>query len=537
MRTSGVLSTGGLSRAGTTYYTFQFENVARIASRVRRTEANPGAYVSHPPEPRETDRDTVAGLRLVDRFQSALRRDDRAAIVDFARQLVALRVPLAGQWLTLSLVAARNGEVGLARQAFELYAESFPSSPGAAFRKVDLLAQIGSWEEILTMLREWPADWPNPPGYAYSRGSAALYCGDTEEARRWLEEATLVPQGGAAWLSLGLLLDFADHPDLAERLIASERAMMGAPPSELGNFYYALGKAHADRGDTERAFAAYARGAEVMKPQAAYSRDQDRLNTADAVFGYDARRIAALAGRQSEPTGRSIFVMGLPRSGTTLVEQILTSHSAVSDGGEIYRLGLLAREVGGQSYTAVSRYVEKTGATAAAHLWRHWLDERFPAPGRVVDKTLTTGRLLGVAATLLPQAPLIWLTRDPLDCAWACFRTRFAGEAAWSYDLEDIAFHFRLEDELLSQWRQILGDRLLVVPFEALVSDPEPWIRKILAHCGLREEPQVFAPHENPRPVTTTSTMQVRRPINRSGIGAAERYRPFLEPFIKAYYG
>ena len=106
----------------------------------------------------------------------------------------------------------------------------------------------------------------------------------------------------------------------------------------------------------------------------------------------------------------------------------------------------------------------------------------------------------------------------------------------WTYDLEDIAFHFRLEDELLARWQDILGDRLLVLPYEALVEQPDLWIRRLLAHCGLAEEPQVFAPHKNPRAVGTSSVMQVRRPINRAGIGVAEPYRAFLQPFIDAYY-
>jgi hypothetical protein len=130
------------------------------------------------------------------------------------------------------------------------------------------------------------------------------------------------------------------------------------------------------------------------------------------------------------------------------------------------------------------------------------------------------------------------MKRDPLDCAWSCFRTNFVGVAIpWSYDLGDIAAHFRLEDQLLAQWQQILGDRLLVIAYEDLVTDPESWIRRILAHCGLPEEPQVFAPHENKRAVATASMLQVRRPINRDGIGAAEPYRAFLKPFIEAYYG
>ena len=467
-----------------------------------------------------------------------MRASERATIVETARDLVARRVPMAGQWLPLAMIAARNGEVTLARAAFDLYAESFAGDPGVAYRKVDLLIHLGAWDEVLALLRALPAGAPRPASYAYTRGTAALYCGENDEARRYLEEAIAShPQAGSPWLSLAMLVDFARESELAERLIAGERDLANAPAGERAIYRHALGKAYADLGEPARAFAAYALGAAESKAQLAYNREQDRFTAEDAVRGYDAARIAALARQQSEPTGRGIFVMGLPRSGTTLVEQILTSHSEVGDGGEIYRLGLLAKDIGGLSCPALERYVAAEGASAGARLWRHWLDERFPGPGRVVDKTLNTSRLLGIAAALLPEAPLIWLTRDPLDCAWSCFRTRFSGEGAWSYDLEDIAFHFRLEDELLARWRDVLGERLLVVPFEALVTEPVPWIRRILAHCGLADEAQAFAPHENARAVTTSSALQVRRPINRAGIGVAEPYRQFLEPFVRAYAG
>ena len=159
-------------------------------------------------------------------------------------------------------------------------------------------------------------------------------------------------------------------------------------------------------------------------------------------------------------------------------------------------------------------------------------------PGRIIDKTTSSTRYLGLAAALLPDAPLIWMTRDPLDRAWSCYRTNFAGTAMpWSYDLQDIAAHFRIEDQLLAQWKKILGNRLLVVPYEELVTDPDAWIRRVLAHCGLGEESLVFSPHENQRPVATASMVQVRRPINRDAIGAGEPYRKFMQPFLDAYYG
>ena len=485
------------------------------------------------------ERDLIAGLRLLAQLQPALARHERARVADIVGQLIAMRAPLGGQWRQVAQVAAEIGERRLSRQAIDLFADAAGGTHAAQYQKAAFLAESGAVREAEALLRALPEDVPNPLANAYSRGIAALNLGRPDEARRYLEQVTREqPRAGPAWLGLAMTVDFAHEPDLAARVVAAEAGMAGADPSHAAAYAYALGKVHADRGEHSQAFAAFARGARQMKAVAGYDRAADAADAAEAVRDHDAARLAALAARQGEPTARTIFVNGLPRSGTTLVEQILTAHSAVGDGAEIEALPLLASETGGRSHAALARFVEAAGAEPAARLWHRWLDERFGERGRIVDKSVSTSRYLGLAAGLLPQAPLIWLTRDPLDRAWSCFRTNFLGGAQpWSYDLSDIACHFRLEDRLLAQWSEMLGERLLVVPYEALTAEPEAWIRRILAHCGLAEEPQAFAPHENARAVATASMLQVRRPIDSAGIGAAEAYRAFLQPFIDAYYG
>ncbi len=481
------------------------------------------------------DSNLVNVVALVDQLGPAIQRNDRAKLNDITEQLITARAPMGNQWERLAQIAARNGELILARKAIDLFVEAGGRQAAVQYQKAGLLAQIGAWDDVVALLNKLGENIPSPIAQAYSRGTAALYLGDTEEARHQLDRATrLAPQSGSAWHMLSLAVDLTAEPALADRLIAAGRGMETAPPTERGAYHYALGKLHAGRGEHALAFAAIAQGARMMKQAFPYPRDLDRQWAADAMDGYSAERIAAIARQQPAATSRTIFVTGLPRSGTTLVEQILTSHSAVSDGVELDRLGLLAQDVGGQGWAALNRHVEAHGAAPAAALWDRWIDERFPGATRIVDKTIDASRFLGIAAALLPDAPLIWMTRDPLDRAWSCFRTCFLN-IPWSNDLEDIAFHFRLEDALLARWQEILGDRLLVVPYEAMVADSEGWIRRILAHCGLAEEPQIFSPHDNHRTVTTASVMQVRRPLNRESIGASAPYRAFLEPFVRAY--
>ena len=489
-------------------------------------------------ESADTGRGVADALRLVQQFQGALRRRDRAEIAERLRQLVASRAPMANQWLQLSLMAIDLGEIGSALGAIDLYIESNGANPAALYKKITILARIGRFDEALALARTIPTDVPNPFAYALSRGAAAVSAGEADEARHWLCEALRInPSSGSAWHSIAQLLDLAAEPAFAARIADAEGAMEGAPGAERALYYEALSKALAALGEHARAFAAAARSA--AETSALYPNDRalEYRAAKEAVSGYDAAGIAAIAARQSEPTDRSIFVMGLPRSGTTLVEQVLTSHSEVAAGGELDLLRLLVHDIGDATFPALDGYVGNGGPAPLARLWAHLLDERFPGPGRVVDKTTDTTRKLGVAAAVLPEAPLIWLRRDPLDCAWSCYRNCFMAGIRWSNDLADIAYNFRLEDRLLAFWQDILGQRLLVVPFEALATEPERWIRAILAHCGLAEEAPPFAPHENRRVVTTASATQVRRPINRRGIGSAEPYRAFLGPFIDAYYG
>jgi Tfp pilus assembly protein PilF len=177
----------------------------------------------------ETDRD-VAALRLVQQFQQALQRRDRAEIVERLRQLIRLAAPMAGQWLQLAQMAADLGDFGLAREAIDLFVGSFGEDAGALMKKVDVLAYIGAADEALVLLRTLPPTVPDAHSYALSRGALTVGAGEPAEARQWLDKALrLQPQAGLAWHLLSVAVDFAAEPELADRVIANERTMQNAP--------------------------------------------------------------------------------------------------------------------------------------------------------------------------------------------------------------------------------------------------------------------------------------------------------------------
>ncbi|MFC3099136.1 tetratricopeptide repeat-containing sulfotransferase family protein [Alteraurantiacibacter palmitatis] len=490
-----------------------------------------------PPRQHSSGQDKQAqALRLLADLRDRLAEGARDRIVALLLQLENLAPSMGPQWLALARIAGNQAEVALARRLMALYLDQTGRSAANLYNAAHLLAQMDLWGEALDIMRGIPAGQLDPAALAHSRGTAELYCGDPQTARQLLEEAVrLRPHSAPSWLSLATLVNFAEEEVLADRLAMASAQYAGLSETNAILFAQAMGKMLAERGEHDRAFACFAQSAELARRTAPYDAGQAAQEAAESVAGFDPASLTALARTQTEPTDRTLFVTGLPRSGTTLTAQILTSHSTIAGAAEINRVSLLVQDIGGRSGDAVKAHLQAHPAPDLARLWHRWLDERFSPGARAVDKTIGASRMMGVIAALLPQAPLVWLVRDPLDCAWSCLRNWFNGDFRWRFRQEDMAHHFRLEDDLRRRWQDMLGDRLLVLRYEDLARDPAGTIPRLLAHCGLADEPAVYAPHRNTRAVTTSSVMQVRQPISPMGIGAAAPYRAHLEPFLAAY--
>ncbi|MEQ8936037.1 MAG: sulfotransferase, partial [Amphiplicatus sp.] len=378
-------------------------------------------------------------------------------------------------------------------------------------------------------------------GILHFRGTIAAQEGDFDKAQELYRKAlALAPLAPQTWFALAMIKTFKQgDPDLD----AMERyrvQMAKAEPSVHARFLYALGKARHDLGDYDRAFEAYKAGADLRRQEEHYDAGKSAAFADRLINDFEPITLQALRPSKCE-SERAIFVNGLPRSGTTLVEQILTSHSAVSDGAEINLLRAALIPAGDYSFAgalACQRRMEASldpwGELARDYL--AMLNARFGSDGRIVDKTLNHSHFVGLLLHILPRAKIIWLRRNPEDSALSCFRSFFTQPMAWCWSLHDIALHFRQEDRLYRHWIQNFPDRILTVPYEDLASNPESWIPKILAHADLSPEPQVFEPHKQKRTVRTASVAQVRNPISTARIGAAKAYDRQMETFRDVYY-
>lgn len=473
---------------------------------------------------------------LLLQLREAISSGNRQQMNGLANQFIEQKAQLGEQWKAVTALLQRNGELNAANRAMAIYVKQHGNLAAARFDQAAVLAQTGHLAEAASIIASLPKSVPNPSGNAYIRSTMATNMGDVATARRcFMELLELNPLSGQGWLGLSMLgkMDSA----VADQMLALRPRFASQPTSERAPYLYAVGRALEERQDFEASFDAISEGAELERQTRRYDPESDRKNAEAAFVGWSDHIASIPPGASNETKLRPIFVSGLPRSGTTLVEQILAGHSQVGGGGELGLLRILSQDTGGTTAQHFDDYLRDGGTTAElGALYTHLLGQHWTGNGFFVDKSLDTSRYLGLIAAVLPDAPIIWMRRDPLDCAWSAFRTYFLRGPAWSWSLTDIAHHFKLEDDLRERWLTQLGDRVLVVDYAELVANPEQHIKQIASHCGLPFETQMLSPETTKRPVTTASVAQVRQPINQSGIGGSEPYRAFLKPFIDVYY-
>ena len=494
----------------------------------------------------------------------ARNRLDRRAAAAIIRQDLADGPQTGEFWRTVSQVAAQLGEHGMSTEAARRYTATAPISMDHVFFYAMTLARNNRHEDALRQLDILAASDQDHPAVLHFRAMQATQLGNFDLAQSLLQKAISISPSPVQWLALSVAKKFtAGDPDIA-RMEAVLPRVAKAPPEIKAQLLYSLGKAYDDIKDIEKATWAYTTGAALMRSVSPVPEGHAWNKFVSYLLdGYNVANMQKL-----KPSGaggeRMLFVTGFPRSGTTLVEQILTSHSEVVAGSELNLVPVALMPAGSTDYDGDAQYATRDESTrylmmgdftfedAMAYqdrstsedpwgdIGRDYLDmaeERFGSSGRAVDKTLNLGSFMGLLLHSLPKAKVLWLRRKPEDCALSIFRLYSTLKTLpWTYSFSDIASFFKAEDELYAHWTKMFPDRIFTVPYEELVSDPQDWIRRILAFTNLPEEPQVFEPHKSTRAVATASMAQVRSPISTARIGAAEAYKAFTEEFRKAYY-
>jgi len=300
---------------------------------------------------------------------------------------------------------------------------------------------------------------------------------------------------------------------------------------------FALGKTLEDQHDFAASFAHYRDGNAQRREQLGY--DSERmLNLVARSQALFTRELFAARSGQGCPAADPIFVVGLPRAGSTLIEQILASHSQVEGTMELPDLPALALEVGSGGATRYPDVLAELPAAQLRALGDEYLQrtriQRKAGRAYFIDKLPNNFLHIGFIHLILPNARIIDARRHPLGCCFSAFKQHFARGQNYTYDLGELGSYYRAYVELMAHFDRVLPGRVHRVFYERMVEDTEAEVRRLLAYCGLPFEAECLRFYENERAVRTASSEQVRSPIYREGLEQWRNFEPWLEPLKQA---
>jgi predicted Zn-dependent protease len=483
--------------------------------------------------------DQPEAMRLLARIGMA--RD----VLDDAETLLAAALELAPDYQAARYdyadVLARRHKYAEARDQTRQLLELQPDN--ADFRALAATAAVGlgDHEAAIAVYRELLAAAPDSRDLNLWMGHALKTVGRLAEAIDCYRAAAGAGAGfGEAWWSLANLKTYRFAAAEIARMAAAE-ADPATIPADRWHLAFALGKALEDRDEVERSWRFYERGNALKRAESRYRPEVLETNTREQKRVCRADFFAA-RGAWGDPRPDPIFVVGLPRSGSTLVEQILASHSLVEGTNELAEVQRIVLELNGRDpdldrprYPAA--LAELTAADAAGLGARYLAETAVFRSGRkpfFIDKMPNNFRHVGLINLMLPNARVIDVRREPMACCFANLKQLFAQGQEFAYSPEDIARYYRTYLELMRHWDEALPGRVLRVSYEEIVDDLEGGVRRILAHCGMPFEAACVAYHETQRAVRTPSSEQVRQPIFRDGLDQWRRYQPWLGPLEAA---
>ncbi|MBS0226448.1 MAG: sulfotransferase [Proteobacteria bacterium] len=407
-----------------------------------------------------------------------------------------------------------------------------PDNAAARLLKAELLHDLGDHDAAIALLEPLARQREGRSRVWRTLGNVLKYAGRHDEAVQALRTAVAQSPGlGEAWWELANLKTHRfDDADIAAMDTQLQRATLD--DKQRAPIEFSLGKAFEDRGDYAKSFHHYAQGNAVRRRQRPHDAAADTANMQHAKQVYTPEFFRARSGWGS--TARDpIFIVSLPRSGSTLVEQILACHSQVEGTTELATMGAIAHRLAnrGPSYHDA---VAALGADECRRIGEHYLERardyrRTDAP-LFTDKMPSNLAHVALIQLTLPNAKIIDVRRDPMACGFSVFKQWFANGAAFSYDLADIGHYYRDYVELMTHFDAALPGRVHHVSYETLIDDFESEVHRLLDYCGLPFEPQCLDFHKNTRAVRTASAEQVRKPLYRDALNQWEHYAEWLGP-------
>ncbi len=461
----------------------------------------------------------------------ALNADDRLNAEHALETTVRLNDQHAAAWAHLAWLYATSGRIRLAEGSLRNAANtergraSTRDLIGSVFRLAGNPGASLEWHEKAVV-----ADPAHVP-FLINLANAHLYAGNSDEARRVLQNCIEKNSGNAQahWLlSRVERATTASHIETMRRLLEDD---IRAP--DIAYLNYAIGKELEDLGDWSGAFEAWTAGARAKRELVAYDEDRDveLFELLESTFTSEWFEATSSECFDAGP----VFIVGEPRTGTTLLDRMLDAHPAVTSAGELRFFGFAVRQVTKsdelRQFTPDLMFrAAEADVTAIGEAYIDLASSlRLDSP-HIVDKLPPNYLFLPLILASLPNARVVHIRRDPMDTCLAIFKQLFADAYLYSYDLSELARHLRRYYRLMDTWRERFGNRYIEVDYEALVGDTEETLRKVLQYIGLSWSDACLSYFENDSIVTTASAAQVREAPHQRSVGHWKRFERHLQP-------
>ena len=538
-----LLSTCGDTKGADTAYAQQIKNStndprliaaasALIAGDIPEAETVLRAHLLQFP----TD---VAALRMLSEVAARLGRDADAE--QLLEHCLELAPSFSGARYNYALILHRRNKPAEALQQLEILLKAEPRNPGYLNSQAVVLAKIGDYQECLEIYAQVLARNPNGAkiwmNYAHALSAAGR---QKESIAAYRRSIGLAPNLGEAYWSLANLKTFRFTAEELQAMRAQlQRTDLG--DEDRFHFQFSLGKAMEDAEDYAASFAHYAEGNRLRREAIYYDADETDAVVQRSRSAYTPEFFSQRTGFGS-PAPDPIFIVGLPRAGSTLIEQILSSHSQVEGTMELQNIINMVRELRGQKTDDEDpnymRVLAQLGAEQCRALGERYLEEtriqRKTERPFFIDKMPNNWLHVGFIHLILPNAKIIDARRHPMACCFSNYKQHFARGQHYTYSLDDIGRYYAKYVELMAHMDRVLPGKIHRVFYERMIEDTESEVQRLLAYCGLPFEDACLRFYENERAVRTASAYQVRKPIFREGLDQWRHFDPWLGPLREA---
>jgi tetratricopeptide (TPR) repeat protein len=445
----------------------------------------------------------------------------------------------------LGMVLKARGDMNGALTALLSSLERTPDNEAAYVEVAYVYLALGRLAEQKAWLKEALEKYPDNDRLLVLMGEAVKRSGDSVTAldyfRRALKQASA---DSYIYQTLAHTKKFEHHDDdivAMEALLNSE----DRPVADQTRLCFALGKAYEDIADFASSFAYYARGNRLVRAGNGYDHEVSVRKFAAIEQAFDETLFQRFAGRGCD-SDIPIFIVSMPRSGSTLVEKMLAAHAQVFGAGELALMSTIVASLWGKYVTPAGTKFPAAVASLSGDVLRdaghYYVNEVKKLAGdkkivRITDKMPHNFLYVGLIKLLLPKAKIIHCRREPMDTCLSCFRHHFSGVQDYAYDLQELGQYYRLYQGLMAHWNRLLPGWLLDVEYEELVRDQPGQLKRILEFCELPWDEASLRFHEAKHEALTASSVQVTKPLYSSAVGYWRNYAPYLEPLRTALAG